>query len=192
MNLDKLITTQTIVLDSKFAYLKIEPAEIASDSVQARAVFMLHGFPGIQGDRNQDLARLLASTLKVSVYLPHYRGLGQHPGNFEFSSSIQESVAAFDSVEARAATWSFIGHSWGAFVLGAVASRIHSKRIAKALPKGKLHVLQAKDDAVVPLAVTDAFVARLGENVTYEVVDSDHSFQRGRDALGKKVLEIIG
>ncbi len=90
------------------------------------AVLLFHGFPANRNTKNLDLADVIHQRLGCHVFLLHYRGLGESPGEFSFRASIEEATGIVDRVHRD---WVpkrlvVIGHSWGGLVsMNVTASR---------------------------------------------------------------------
>lgn len=89
-----------------------------------RAFLLLHGFPASRGSKNLDLADWLLRHFGRDVYLPHYRGLGESPGPFSFSASIDEATAIARQFAPGPKSLAVIGHSWGGLVATNVTNRV--------------------------------------------------------------------
>lgn len=91
---------------------------VGSASRSDLAALFLHGFPGIIGNRNLDLADAVSSATNANVFLPHYRGLGCSDGKFSFKQSITDTLRiSEDLLIGKGFKKIFlVGHSWGGFV----------------------------------------------------------------------------
>ncbi len=80
-----------------------------------KAILLLHGFPANKNVKNLDLAYWLHASLDATLYLLHYRGLGESPGNFKFTDALNEAVEVVDFIRNdQGQTLSgVVGHSWG-------------------------------------------------------------------------------
>ncbi len=94
------------------------------------AVLFLHGFPAEQGNKNIDLAEKLTDDFGLDTYVMHYNGLGKSEGEFNFSSSIEESAKFAESLikENSYSKLHLVGHSWGGSVATEVYRRIKDQR----------------------------------------------------------------
>ncbi len=83
-----------------------------------RTILLLHGFPANKNLKNLDIAYLLHQKLEANIYIVHYQGLGESPGEFLFTRSIMESIAVIDRITSQDSERSLelIGHSWGGLV----------------------------------------------------------------------------
>jgi pimeloyl-ACP methyl ester carboxylesterase len=100
------------------------------------ACLLLHGFPAHRGTKNLDLADQLFRRFDRDVYLLHYRGLGDSPGAFRFTASVDEATEVARRVtESRAPKRSLVvvGHSWGGLVATNVAARLPDRVAALVL-----------------------------------------------------------
>lgn len=110
------------ILDYPGYLIRFRP-EKASD----RPILLLHGFPAVRATKNLDLADWLFRHFDRDVYLLHYRGLGESPGNFRFSASIDEATAVAKRLaggDSPTRNLTVVGHSWGGFVATNVAARL--------------------------------------------------------------------
>ena len=82
------------------------------------AILFLHGFPANLGNKNFDVATAVHQKTGSDVFLIHYRGLGESPGAFSFSDSVQESMTlAKELVQQRGyEKLHLVGHSWGGLI----------------------------------------------------------------------------
>ena len=90
------------------------------------AFLLLYGFPAARGTKNLDLADQLFRHFDRDVYLLHYRGLGESPGGFRFTASIEEAEDVARHVAGanrRPRRVVLVGHSWGGLVATNVAAR---------------------------------------------------------------------
>lgn len=99
----------------------------------ANACLMLHGFPAAtppspQVEKNQDIAARIANSLRMDVYLNHYRGLGKSEGRFSFRRSIEDSLKLAQLLldKHKYRSLNILGHSWGGFVAMNVAHRLNA------------------------------------------------------------------
>jgi len=58
-------------------------------------------------------------------------------------------------------------------------------------PKSRVLILQANEDQEVPQQSTMEFYKLFGENCTYEIMDTDHSFTRNRNDMINKCISFI-
>mgnify|MGYP001615170692 CR=1 FL=1 len=88
--------------------------EYPSSEKSRSAVLFLHGFPADTG-KNEDIARRLSESAKVSSFVFHYPGLGQSNGKFLFTNSLTESAGFLEYLlgEREFSSVSVVGHSWG-------------------------------------------------------------------------------
>lgn len=84
----------------------------------SEAILFLHGYPADQGTRNRDLAAPVAKETGLDVYIIHYPGLGNSPGQFTFSGSLEASTRFFAFLvnTKKYNTVHLFGHSWGGFI----------------------------------------------------------------------------
>lgn len=98
--------------------LKISPTQGDTQT----AIVLFHGFPAEpvtdhSKEKNIDFGRYLCSELGITVYIPHYNGLGKNKGNeFSFVNSITDSIELVELLKTNYSSLSIIGHSWGGLV----------------------------------------------------------------------------
>ncbi|MGZ3770341.1 MAG: alpha/beta fold hydrolase [Bdellovibrio sp.] len=106
-------------------------------SNSSEAILFLHGYPADQGTRNRDLAAPVEIETGADVYIIHYPGLGNSPGQFTFSRSLQASQVFYDFLvnTGRYTTVHLFGHSWGGFIaLNLVKEKAHVGTVTVASP----------------------------------------------------------
>jgi pimeloyl-ACP methyl ester carboxylesterase len=95
-------------------------------SIRAEAVIILHGFPSYSS-KNDDIAATIAEKSGLTVYTPHFRGLGLSPGLFSFSNSMVDATEFCNQLETtRQVKIHLIGHSYGGAVSLLISNRIPS------------------------------------------------------------------
>lgn len=87
-------------------------------SNSSEVILFLHGYPADQGTRNRDIAVPVAKETRIDVFIIHYPGLGNSPGQFAFSNSLQASQQFYEFLvnSKKHTKVHLFGHSWGGFV----------------------------------------------------------------------------
>lgn len=88
------------------------------EKLSRRAWLLLHGFPAHRGVKNLDVADALFRKTGDTVYILHYKGLGESRGTFRFTDSIRETRGVVDRIVGELGHEKIvvIGHSWGGLV----------------------------------------------------------------------------
>jgi pimeloyl-ACP methyl ester carboxylesterase len=104
-------------------------AAIKGEKPTREAYFFMHGFPANRSGKNLDLAEAVNGAFGIDAYLIHYRGLGNHPGAFSFSSSINKATKVASEIlnYGNYEKLHIFGHSWGSVVAGQVALSLKEK-----------------------------------------------------------------
>lgn len=94
------------------------------------AVLFLHGFPAEQGNKNVDVAEMLATEHNLDAYVIHYRGLGQSEGEFSFVQAVEDSCAYAAKLieEYGYKRLHLVGHSFGGWVATEIFKRLGDRR----------------------------------------------------------------
>jgi pimeloyl-ACP methyl ester carboxylesterase len=90
-----------------------------------KAILFLHGFPANRGVKNLDIADCVQREFQHDTYLLHYKGLGESPGAFKFTDSIEEASRVVELIMRDKAhkELRIVGHSWGGLVATNIAQR---------------------------------------------------------------------
>lgn len=93
------------------------------------AILFLHGLPANKYLKNLDLAIETHKNLNNDVFLRHYSGLGEAPGEFLFTRSVFETIELIKwLVEVKKyKNINLVGHSWGGLVAVNCASALPEK-----------------------------------------------------------------